>query len=95
MAKVKRIAIKRASVFAIVDALHDAGFSHILIEDFQMDDTWWSRIYLTDSDISTDRMEIIQSICDLYDAKMFLNDSRLAAQASRLGIWPTTEKFDT
>lgn len=86
MEKKRRAAQER--VFEIVNVLHDAKFSSLLIESTQIGlDDYYTRIVIDREELGGDDMKVLFTFCEEHDCLLSLrNDYK---HGSRIALWVT------
>jgi hypothetical protein len=78
------------NVAELVGALHDAGFSSLLVESVQVgDDSHFNQRVIVDNDeLGPDRMRAVLEIADAHLASVSLMEIRMNQQSfSRIALW--------
>lgn len=73
----------------IVKALHDEGFSMLLIHSMYVggDDNFWQKVMIDEEEISSERMEKIMQIAQDVGATLHLTSIRINGP-SYITLWP-------
>lgn len=88
-------ASRTGEAITLVMALHDAGFSRVWCESTQIsgDGYYLARVIVDEVEINGERMAVIQSVAEKWDAKVMLTEVRMNQQSfSRIALWPASPK---